>query len=631
MAKDNLEIRFEVNKKQTEKALKVIADNIKGIKDNTEKANSSWQVFKGTLATLAVSKGIQLLTRAFSGFVGVIRSGIEAAQVQEDAINKLNAQLVISGSYTRQASQEMQKYASSLQKVTRFGDETIIGQLAFAKAMGASNDQAIRILGAATDMAEALNIDLNSAVRNVTKTLGGMKGELGELIPEMAALTREQLLNGAAIDIVAGKFKGSAAAAAKTYSGRVKQIKNAYGDLTEEIGILITNSDLINEVLKHGVGFFEDLSKVIKENRVAIRAFLVDGVAITIKGIQLLYQSVAGLVLAYKALNATLNEKGLKREKEELETKIRLDKKHIANLQAQLAATKSYNSHTRALIKSIRERVELQEQNEKSLVKVTEKLKLVTEEYNKEKKAIFAVDSAIDKLIEKIEKTTSVEQTESKKRIQNDKDEHKSKINAYKKRMAEQVAAAKVAADKEKEIKKQTFENFKSTLGNISVLMQSSNQEAFVIGKAAAVTQATIDGIAAVQVALKSAPVPFNFALAGLVGAATAFNVHKILAVPKPAFADGGVVPFGPGAVAGQDSVDASLTPGEIVFNEVQTATLKGGFDEAKMTAKEIRMLRTMFENGITLRNLNGEYIGEVYTQYIADGGIQPASVGRRR
>jgi hypothetical protein len=75
------------------------------------------------------------------------------------------------------------------------------------------------------------------------------------------------------------------------------------------------------------------------------------------------------------------------------------------------------------------------------------------------------------------------------------------------------------------------------TFGNISVLSESSNKELAAIGKAAAIAQATIDGIVAVQKALAAAPPPLNFALAGAVGIASAANVAKIAGI---GFAQGG-------------------------------------------------------------------------------------------
>ena len=209
----------------------------------------------------SVRGGINNLSRTIAGlgtalaaaFAG--RAIIRAAVEQENAVNALNASLRNIGKFSEAASGDLQNFAAGLQKVTRFGDETIISQLAFAQAMGASVGQSKKILAVSTDMAEALNIDLNSAVRNVTKTLGGYAGELGEVIPEMKRLSAEQLQAGEGITLLANKFKGFAAQARLTFAGSIQAASNAFGDLLEQIGFLITT----NPVIIKQIGEFERL------------------------------------------------------------------------------------------------------------------------------------------------------------------------------------------------------------------------------------------------------------------------------------------------------------------------------------------------------------------------------------
>lgn len=106
--------------------------------------------------------------------------------------------------------------------------------------------------------------------------------------------------------------------------------------------------------------------------------------------------------------------------------------------------------------------------------------------------------------------------------------------------------------------------------GNLATLSRSGNRELAAIGKAAAVTQATIDGVLAVQKALASAPPPVNYALAASVGIATAANIANIMA-QTPGFAFGG--DFTVGGAGGTDSqlVAFRATPGETV--SVRTPT----------------------------------------------------------
>lgn len=86
--------------------------------------------------------------------------------------------------------------------------------------------------------------------------------------------------------------------------------------------------------------------------------------------------------------------------------------------------------------------------------------------------------------------------------------------------------------------------------GMFASLQNSSNRKVAALGRAAAITQATIDGILAVQKTLASIPFPFNIAAAAAVGASTALNVAKIAGVKG--FAVGGYTGDGAtGQVAG--------------------------------------------------------------------------------
>lgn len=118
--------------------------------------------------------------------------------------------------------------------------------------------------------------------------------------------------------------------------------------------------------------------------------------------------------------------------------------------------------------------------------------------------------------------------------------------------------------------------------GNLAGLSRSKNRELAAIGKAAAVTQATIDGVLAVQKALASAPPPANYVLAAAVGVATAANIAQIMA-QTPGFAFGG--DFTVGGTGGTDSqlVAFRATPGEQV--SVRTPTQER--DEARQGGGE--------------------------------------------
>jgi hypothetical protein len=166
---------------------------------------------------------------------------------------------------------------------------------------------------------------------------------------------------------------------------------------------------------------------------------------------------------------------------------------------------------------------------------------------------------------------------------------------------------------------KQRAENFKSTMSTISSLSSSGNKELAAIGKAAAITNATIDGYAAVQKALASAPPPFNFALAGLVGAATAANVAKIAGVGLKGGIDS--VPRSASGGNSGDNFPAILQPGERVVPKNTNQDLNN-FLENQNQGSNVNISVTVMPG----TGLNTEQIGNLIDQlnnYFTSGGLK--------
>lgn len=252
---------------------KKAGDSGKDAGNNFKKAFNKANVKGGEFLT-SLTRSTAKLTAAFTalGAVGigfVLKEATEAAAVQEDAINRLNGALQSSGDFSKAASEDLQDYARQLQSTTKFGDEVILNQLALAKSFGATNQQAKDIAAAATDLSAALGIDLESATRNVAKTLGGYAGELGETIPQLKNLTTAQLQAGDGVALLAKQFSGQAANAVQTFSGRIAQTKNTFGDLLETIGDFITKNPFvlkaISEINKLFLSSITAVSKFFKE------------------------------------------------------------------------------------------------------------------------------------------------------------------------------------------------------------------------------------------------------------------------------------------------------------------------------------------------------------------------------
>jgi hypothetical protein len=172
------------------------------------------------------------------GVINAFKFATNAAGEQELAEKKLEAAL-------GKVSNALLTQASALQKVTRFGDEAIIGVQA-SIAMFTDNEEAIKRATIATlDMASATGMDLKSAGDLIAKTLGSSTNALSRygIVVEGAVGSTERL--DTLTKNIADKMGGQAAAAAQTYLGQMEQLKNVFGDVAERMG-----SRLLPEIIK---------------------------------------------------------------------------------------------------------------------------------------------------------------------------------------------------------------------------------------------------------------------------------------------------------------------------------------------------------------------------------------------
>ena len=316
MAEINLEIQADIKEALAaiEKFSKAGQDAFKDVEQAQKKSRVNFAKFgkslKGAFKTVTDSifsvKGALIgLGGILAGreIIGFINDVTDAAAVQEDAINQLNTALQLTGEFTEETSQELQAFAAEMQRTTVIGDETTLSMLALAKSFGASNDQAKDLVKAAADLSAATGITLESAIRNLGKTFGGLTGELGEVVPELRTLGKESLQAGGAIDFILKRFGGAAAAQVNTFSGATQQLSNTFGDLQERLGFIITENPEVITAIKAISSVFEDIIKVIKGNEGEISDFVseiarsfVDAIPTAIKAIARLVKAIGSLI-----------------------------------------------------------------------------------------------------------------------------------------------------------------------------------------------------------------------------------------------------------------------------------------------------------------------------------------------
>ena len=613
-------------------------------------ATSAFDVFKGAVAAQAVVGAFNSITRAASDLG---REAIEASIIQQDAVNKLSTALQVAGTFSQAALKDFQDFASGIQAVTVFGDEAILSQLALAKSFGATNEQAKTIVLAATELSSALGKSLDESTKQVAKTLGGLAGELGEINPAIKELTKEQLRNGEAANILLNQFGGTAQGQIRTYSGSLQQAKNTYGDLLETIGSFITENKAVigtvNAVSKAITAFNTDL---VNSNS-SIQTFIQDGIIllsasigpvielvdVLSRGIRVLFNSlVSGASVIALAITAPLSlleqaiisvvskipiigesfknlEGILTKSTKGLANQILQDSKDIqdalgggsnldsiakrfnklsVDIQAEIGAVAVAAAGSSSSVERSNERVVNSEK------KKLDSLQLLNAAYRQSKEEQQALDSELSQiqndeffifLEENLGREQALRELARAKELQSRSDTNAAIISLEAARVKAQQNQIFTLQQFENLSNRQRLENFKSTLGSISTLTSSSNKTLFAIGKAAAIANATIDGIAATQKALASAPPPFNFALAALVGTASAANIAKIASSKPPAFQNGGIVQ---GNTRTGDQVISRLNAGEMVLNQQQQRNLFRQLSTNQVTQSQVGDLDAM-------------------------------------
>lgn len=287
-------------------------------------------------------KGIgQGILAAFSigAVVNFGKAAVKAYNEQAVAMAKMEAVIKSTGASAGLTAKQLGRYASELQQVTIFGDETSMEAmsrlLTFKSIQGQTFKDTIK---SAQDLATVMGTDLNSAVMQLGKALE--QPEIGltmlrrsgisfsnEQIEQIKRLVDEGKKHEAQLIILAevqSQFGGAAKAAADTAQGAWTQVTNAIGDLMEVMGssieptkgfaqsIAVVLGQVGNVISSERLSFFEKLSGLFKPSTWAKAA---EEVADNAKKQDALSQSVNNVIASLKGVSdAEAKLKSLRKE-----------------------------------------------------------------------------------------------------------------------------------------------------------------------------------------------------------------------------------------------------------------------------------------------------------------------------
>lgn len=290
---DKITLDLDIDASKADKSLEKFKKDTQGTLSSIEKGFFFLKAAAGAAAAVFAGKAI----------VNGIKEITKAASDEQDAIQRLNTSLQLSGKYSEKASLDFQNFASNMERTTKFASEAILENGALIQSMARlSEDGLEKATKAAADLSVALGIDLQTASKLVGKAaLGNVDAfkKYGIGIKEGKDKT-ETFAN--ALAVLNSRFGGAAAAQVQTFSGAIHQLGNAYDDVFKAIGRIIVNNPTLIKAIQIITGLFNKLEDLVDDNAdmfsellSATIKFVARGVPLFVDGIGLIIGALQGL------------------------------------------------------------------------------------------------------------------------------------------------------------------------------------------------------------------------------------------------------------------------------------------------------------------------------------------------
>ena len=257
---------------------------------NMNKSRKHVSRFSRELKTMA-----KTAVTAFSGLAAIrfFSQSLKLYGEQEAAVKSLSDALDLIGKNSNATMANMKAFASSIQKVTVYGDEAVLRLMAMGSSMAKlSGTELKNATKAAIGLAAAYKLDVVAAMRLVARARTGDTATLAKYgIKLKEGLSAQEKFNAILIKGAEG-FK-LAEGEAHTFIGKMAQLKNSIGDVREHIGEKLLPAVLrIVRILDHfNMTFVDVVAKTLKwvaviTSAIYIAPRIVKAIGLIIKALQ---------------------------------------------------------------------------------------------------------------------------------------------------------------------------------------------------------------------------------------------------------------------------------------------------------------------------------------------------------
>lgn len=190
-------------------------------------------------------------------------SAKEAAEA-EKATNALSASLAQIGQFSQGAVDSFSDFASTLQRTTGIQDDVIKQNAALLVSLGNLSGEGLeRSTKAALNLSQALQIDVGTAFDLVAKASTGNTAALSRYGIKIDESIPKSQKFAETLKLIETRFGGLAETRLNTFEGALTNLSNAFGEVKEAIGGIITSSPSLRAVINVIAESFFNLSESI--------------------------------------------------------------------------------------------------------------------------------------------------------------------------------------------------------------------------------------------------------------------------------------------------------------------------------------------------------------------------------
>lgn len=202
------------------------------------------------------------VTAVVAGLKKLADSAADAFKAFNEAERKYKQLQITLGNGT--AYKSVVDNINRLKTVTLSSKDDIEGMVSELAGLGKSADEINKISEAAVALSNVTGKDLNSTMTALLNTYNGTTTSLKKMGIDTSELTKAELAQGAAVDLVIDKFSElSKAMAADDSSQRLKNIKDNLGDIKQSLGGIVDTA--VSPLLQKLETFTGELSLKVKD------------------------------------------------------------------------------------------------------------------------------------------------------------------------------------------------------------------------------------------------------------------------------------------------------------------------------------------------------------------------------